>query len=94
MGRKSLKELSKLLRNWDLYFIDAIGRLGGNVTGWNKCSFTLTNSWAFPIGLGTSFFSLDLGKDITVLNVYGPYMDRMDYWDRFFKMDSVQNGLL
>jgi hypothetical protein len=32
MGRESLKELSKLLSNWDFCFIDAIGRSGGNVT--------------------------------------------------------------
>jgi exonuclease III len=31
-GEKITQELSKLLRNWDFYFIDAIGRSGGNVT--------------------------------------------------------------
>ena len=61
---------------------------------WNKYSFTLTNSWAFPTRLETSFFSLDIGKDIILLNVYGPYMDKMDYYDMFFKMDSAQNEFI
>jgi hypothetical protein len=26
-----------------------------------------------------------------VLNVYGPYMDKVDYCSRLFKMDSAQN---
>jgi hypothetical protein len=37
---------------------------------------------------------LDLGKEITLLNVYGPYMDRVDYWDRFFQMDWIHFGLV
>ena len=44
--------------------------------------------------LGTSFFSLDLENDMTMLNVYGPNMDKVDYWYRFFKMDNVHNGLV
>jgi hypothetical protein len=39
-------------------------RLGGNITGWKKYSFYLTNSWAFSIGLGIALFSLDLGKEL------------------------------
>jgi hypothetical protein len=59
---KITHELSKLFSNRDLYVVDVIGRLGGNVTRWNKFSFTLTNYWAFPIGIRNSFFSLDLGN--------------------------------
>jgi hypothetical protein len=39
-------------------------------------------------------FSLDLGKEITLLNVYGPYVDRVEYWDKFFHMEWLQSGLV
>jgi hypothetical protein len=29
-----------------------------------------------------------------VLNVYGPYMDKVEYFYNFFKKDYIQNGLL
>jgi hypothetical protein len=72
-------ELSKILGSWEFSYIDAKGRLGGNITGWKKGSFSYTNSWDFSSGLGTSLFSLDLGKEITFLNIYGPYLDRVEY---------------
>jgi hypothetical protein len=28
------------------------------------------------------------------MNVYGPYMDKVECWDNFFIMDYIQNGLV
>jgi hypothetical protein len=33
-GEKTIQELSKFLSGWDFNYIDAIGRSGGNITGW------------------------------------------------------------
>jgi hypothetical protein len=78
-GEKITQELSKMFCGWEFNFIDDIGRSQGNITRWKKCSFTLTNSWDFPTRLGISLFSLDLGKYISILNVYGSCMDRVEY---------------
>jgi hypothetical protein len=95
-SEKITRELSKMFSIWDLNFTEAnaIGRSRGNLTRCKKCSFTLTNSWYFPTRLGTSHFSLDMGKDITIMNVCGPYMDRVEQWDNFFNMECIQNGLV
>jgi len=35
---------------------------------------------------GTESFSLDLGKGLTLLNIYGPCLDRVEYWDNMFNI--------
>jgi hypothetical protein len=53
-----------------------------------------------PLLLGFSHRTRDLlflsgsREVIIMLNVYGPYIDMVDYWNRFFKMDRVRNGLV
>jgi hypothetical protein len=37
---------------------------------------------------------MDMGKKLSVLNVYGPYSNRVEYWDTFFKLECIQNGLV
>jgi hypothetical protein len=93
-AEKITLELLKLLVSWDFIFIDVIGRFGGNITGWKKYHFTFTNLGYFTIGPGTSIFSLHIGKQTTLLNIYGPYLDRVKYWDKIFKMDSIHIGLV
>jgi hypothetical protein len=61
-GEKVIQELSKFMIGWEFSYIDAIGRSGGNITGWKRSSYTLSNSWAFPTGLGVALFSMDMGK--------------------------------
>jgi hypothetical protein len=37
---------------------------------------------------------MDLGKEITLLDIYGPYLDRVKYRDKIFQMDWIQHGLV
>jgi len=82
------------LGSLEFSYINAIGRFEGNIIEWEKKSFTCTNSWAFSSGLGSSLFSLDLEKEITLLNIYGPYMERLEYWDTIFSSEWFQKGLV
>lgn len=66
----------------------------GNITGWKKGSFSYINSWDFSSGLGTSLFYLELRKEITFLDIYGPYLDRVEYQDKIFSREWIQNGLV
>lgn len=70
-----VKDLSILLKGWDFAFIDALGRSRGLITGWKKDSLSLSNSWAFPFGLGTSLYSLEFAKEFTYINIYDPYSE-------------------
>ena len=42
------------------------------------------NEWALESKLGISLFSIDLGNELLFLNVYGPYFDRVEFWDNMF----------
>jgi len=35
-GEKVINELSRILKGWDFFFIDALGRSRGNIIGWKK----------------------------------------------------------
>jgi hypothetical protein len=36
-------------------------------------------------GLVSTFFSVELGRSLTLVNIYGPYVDRKRYWDSLEK---------
>jgi hypothetical protein len=88
-GIKIVHKLSKMLGNYEFSYIDVVGRSEGNMNGWRKCSFYLTNSWAFSTSLGTTLSILDLGKELTLLNIYGPFLDRVEYWDKVFNIEWI-----
>jgi hypothetical protein len=33
-------------------------------------------------------------KRAHILNIYGPYLDRVEYWDRVLNMEWIQRGLV
>jgi hypothetical protein len=37
---------------------------------------------------------MDLGKEIALSNVYGPYVDSIEYWDKFFHMGCLHIRLV
>jgi hypothetical protein len=44
--------------------------------------------------LGTSLLSLEIGKELTYLNLYGPYSNRMEYWEHFFNSSWLHRGMV
>jgi len=68
--------LESLLASWSFVGIDAKGRFGGLVIGWNPQSFRAINTWALNSCVGVDFLVEGLGLEFRVLNVYGPYSDR------------------
>lgn len=93
-GVKVIQELSKFMIEWEFSYFDAIGGSSGNISRWKRPPYTLSNSWAFPTSLQVALFSMDMGKEIYVLNAYGPYFDRVEYWDKFFNTQCVQSDLV
>jgi hypothetical protein len=41
--------------------------------------------WGFDSGIGLNMFSAELGRSLTLINIYGPYADRKRYWDSLAK---------
>jgi hypothetical protein len=53
---------------------------GGLSMGWRSRSIKLVNSWGFESGLGMTVRVEYIGRNFTILNVYRPSQERMQYW--------------
>eukprot|EP01018_Ginkgo_biloba_P006122 Gb_38546 [translate_table: standard] len=82
-GSVLVKELRKLLKVWDFITSDVVGRSGGLILRWRRWDFQCLNSLSVKSRLSAVMYSQELGEEFFFLNVYGPYADRMDFWDRF-----------
>jgi hypothetical protein len=76
-----VKALESLFPGWMFAAVDARGRSGGLATGWLKKTCNYESVWGFESGIGLTFFSSGMGRNVTIINVYGPYQDRQRYWN-------------
>ena len=65
--------------------LDVRGRSGGLAVGWKLSVVKMVNSWGRDSVLGVDLFSADLGTILSVINVYGPYSNRVHFWDALFQ---------
>jgi len=74
-----VKDLESLFPGWMFAAVDARGHSGGLATRWlkNTCNFEIF--WGFESGIGPTFFSSWMWRNVTIINVYGPYQDRQRY---------------
>jgi hypothetical protein len=77
--------LESLLPGWSFVAVDAKGRSGGLATGWLLKKCNCEQVWGFESGIGLNVFSADLGRSLTLVNIYGPYSDRQRYWESLAK---------
>jgi hypothetical protein len=91
-GDKIVSELEKMFGGWEFMYLDSRARSGGLVSGWKGRSLSLSNCWSFGLGLGIVLYSQDLGKELKILNIYGPYSDGTVFWDNFFCCSSLSQG--
>jgi len=84
--------LEGMLPGWTFECLDVRGRSGGLATGWNTRSIRIENVWGMESVIGCSLSSLDIGEELTLLNIYGPYQDRIPFWENIFKNDCFKRG--
>lgn len=89
--------LESLLPGWQFVTMDVKGRFGGLALGWNSQSVKVTNCWGLESGLGISISVPELEEVFQILNIYGPYQNRVLFWDNllnksFMKGSSVIIG--
>jgi len=68
--------------------------LGGLAIGWNSRTIKLLNSWGFDSSLGINTCLEDLGMNLTILNVYGPYQECVPFWECLLNKYFVSNDEL
>jgi hypothetical protein len=65
--------------------LDVSGNFGGILTRW-KNIITLQNYALIVLGIWS-----ELGLKLLVINVYGPYEARQQFWDGLFSLDCVHD---
>ena len=47
--------------------------------GWNLKSFQCDGMWSFSSSIGMDSFHAHIGMVLTILNIYGPYLNRVPF---------------
>lgn len=93
---EAIKEaLQTLLPRWEFMTLDAKGWSRGFATGWRTTLCRLSSSWGCDSCLGMELLSQELNSLLRLVNVYGPYQDRVGFWDKLFsKSFSHENVIM
>ena len=83
--------LETLLPGLQFVAVDVRDRSSGLALGWNLKSCRCDGVWSFSSGIGVDIFDAHLGKVLTILNIYGPFVKRVPYWNSLLKKDFVTN---
>ena len=79
VGEVIQERLESWIPGWSFVTLDARGRSGGLAVGWKNRCVKLINSWGTEAVLGVEVFSEELGMSLLVINVYGPYINRVPF---------------
>ena len=52
--------------------------------GWNTSCIKVLNVWGMDLVLGITIKALDLEDTFDVIDIYGPYLNRIPFWDTIF----------
>ena len=89
VGEVIQEKLESWIPGWSFVSLDVRGRSGGLAVGWNNRRVKLNNAWGSEGVLGVEIFSEELGMSLSVVNVYGPYINRVPFWDSLLQNPLV-----
>jgi hypothetical protein len=78
-GGEIFCDLGKLFGGWKFIHVDARERSRGLIIGWRVRILNFYNIYSFDLGLGVVIYYQELDNDVTCLNIYGPYIERVNY---------------
>lgn len=85
------KALHSLLPGWEFLAMDARGRSGGLAMGWHKARCRFINSWGCFSCLGVDIYSQELNSSFCMINIYGPYQERVVFWEKLFSKSFLSH---
>ena len=71
--------LETLLLGWWFVAVDVCGRSSALALGWNLKSCQCDGMWIFSSGIGMNIFYAHIGMVLTIINIYGPYLNRVPF---------------
>jgi len=86
--------LESWLAGWSFVTLDVRGRSGGMAVGWKTSVMKVQTAWGMESILGVELRSADLGICLKVINVYGPYLNRITFWDTFFQNPFLDEDMV
>ena len=82
--------LNSWLPNWTFHALDAYGRFGGFAIGICNKALEIRNIWGGRCFIGMDIFAHPLEMEIRIMNVYGPCVDRANFWRTFLDSGLLQ----
>ena len=67
---------------------------GGLAIEWNERTVKALNLSGMESVLGLNFLALDLGVSFTIFNIYGPYLNRIPFWDALLSNHLIRGDSL
>ena len=84
VGSEVKTKLESWFGGWCFETLDVRGRSGGLAIGWNIRSVKVLNVWGMDSVLGISIKALEHVDTFDVINIYGPYLNIIPFWDTIF----------
>ena len=84
VGLEVKAKLESWFGGWCFETLDVRGRSGGLAIDWNTRCVKVLNVWGMESVLGISIKALDLADTFDIINIYGPYLNIIPFWDSIF----------
>ena len=86
--------ICKLFPSWSFFTLDTKGWSRGLVVGWRDGRLKVLNTWGMYQAIGLEVYSTDLYSSIPILNVYGPYIDKVPFWNSLLSKSQLGHSNL
>ena len=83
-------KLESWFLDWQFVTLDVRGRSGGLAMGWNTHVVKALNIWGLDSVLGMTLQGLEQGASVDVVNIYGPYLNHIPFWENIFSLDMFR----
>ena len=60
-------------------------------SGWKVQSCRCDCSWGISSSVGLNLWIAEIGKTLTIINIYGPYLNRASFWDSLLNLDFFED---
>lgn len=82
--------LKSWMPSWTFHALDAYGRFGGIAIGFSNKTIDLIKMWGCRGFISVDIYSISLETELRVINLYGPCLDRANFWRRLLASSNFQ----
>jgi len=75
-----VRTLLTIMPGWHFQALDVAERSGGLALGINPQTIKVISAWGGQGFLGIDIFSVELGKNLCIMNIYAPNHCILDFW--------------